>query len=265
MRYLHRNLSWIGQHCLKEWKLVPESLTQLVCDRERDSRMSLYACVLVCSAVHFSEFEPLSIFGGTRANVCAFMRGGWQESEIVSQRHALYARSFVYVNILKCVYVWFLCAKCMSERVCVGGVGVWLWNMCIVCVGWWMGGWLVCVYAEIRELCLFLSDSKRETYSAERGGNGEEMDARTHTHLNTQLVQWAISQMEASNGYALIKQTSARIESNLVWLRWFCFVIVEFKWNQNWFFLMHISGVSCIKLFIYAQTKSIPTHASFWV
>lgn len=57
-----------------------------------------------------------------------------------------------------------------------------------------MGGWLECVYAEIRELCLFLSDSERETYSADasREGReciGEEMDALTHTHLNTQLVQ----------------------------------------------------------------------------
>lgn len=220
--------------------------------------MSLYACVLVCSATYFlrvwaSRFFSssffISIFGDTRVNVCAFMRGGWQENESMRQRHALYVWAFVYVNVLKCVYVWFLCAKCMSERVCVGGVGVWLWNMCIVCVCGLMDGWVVgiCVCRDQRALFVFVW-LREGDIQCRRKQRGEGMywwgDGCSHTNT---LKHTTGAMSHFPNGgikwYALIKQTSAHTESNLVWLHWFGFVIVELAWNQNWFFLIRFWGL----------------------
>lgn len=85
----------------------------------------------------------------------------------------------------------------------VGGVGV-----CVT------GGWLVCVYAEITELCLFLSDSVRDM-QCRRKQRGEGMDWRgdgcsnTHAYVHTESYthSWCSEPMPKWRHQTLTKQT----------------------------------------------------------
>ncbi len=222
--------------------------------------MVLYACMHTCWCAPLLFLRVWASFFSfpfleTRANALwgECMWGGWQKSESVHQRHAFYVCAFVYAYVFKCKSVFCVPNACLRK-------GAWVvlvddCGICVlcVCVNGWVGGWYVHMQRSESSVCFCLTQRGRYTMQtqAERGGEciGEEMDALTHTHLNTQLVQWAISQMEASNGTLWLNKTSARIESHLMCLLWICFFIEEFTWNQIWsYFLSYYTFLGvCIR------------------
>lgn len=148
-----------------------------------------------------------------------------------------------------CVRLVFVCQMHVWES-----VRGWCWCLTVeyvhcVCVCGLMDGWVVgmCVCRDQRALFVFVW-LREGDIQCRRKQRGEGMywwgDGCSHTHT-LKHTTGAVSHFP--NGgikwYALIKQTSARIESNLVRLRWFGFVIVELAWNPNWFFLIRFWGL----------------------
>ncbi len=207
----------------------------------------MHACIRAGVLRYFSsEFEPLFFrFHFWRHVLMHCEENACEEADRKARactRGMLFMCVHLFMRTCSNVSLFFVCQMHVWER-----VRGWCWWMTVeyvycVCVNGWVGGWYVHMQRSESSVCFCLTQRGRYTMQtqAERGGEciGEEMDALTHTHLNTQLVQWAISQMEASNGTLWLNKTSARIESHLMCLLWICFFIEEFTWNQIWSYIL---------------------------
>lgn len=139
---------------LKELQFPAGSLTRPVCEIVGSERLNGSACM---RALLLFAFEPLP-FLETCANVYMFMRRGLQQRERAPNTvmvhlfecACLWEGAFVcpvlYSEI--CVYVWFSCAKCTSER-----VRGWRWCVCM----WQAGGWYVCMQRSQSSVCFCLT------------------------------------------------------------------------------------------------------------